>query len=53
MKKLRKYYLVEDLGNEDYKEIDSSFSLSTVKNRKLLQEKMYHKTNLKIMSLEK
>lgn len=52
LKKVRKYFLVQELENGEYKEIDSSFSKPTMENRKGLQEKFY-KTNLKIISMEK
>lgn len=52
MKKIRKYYLVEELSNGEYKTFDSSFSLKTMKLRKELNKRIY-KRDLKIISMEK
>lgn len=49
---MRKYFLVEDLGNEEYKEVDWSFSKATIKNKQDLQNKIYHR-NLKIISIDR
>ncbi len=51
--KQRKYFLVEKLSDETYKEIDSSFSKKTMELRKKLNERINHKDNLKIISLER
>lgn len=49
---MRKYYLVQDLGNDNFKPIDSSFSIKTIKNKQELQKRIY-KRDLKIISIEK
>lgn len=49
---MRKYYLVQELNNGEYKTIDSSFSKKTIKNRQELQKRIY-KRDLKIISIDR
>ena len=49
---MRKYFLVQELTNGEYKTIDSSFSKSTIKNRQEIQKRIY-KRDLKIISIDK
>lgn len=49
----KKYYLIEKLDDETYKELDSSYSKPTMELRKKLNERTYHKTNLLIISRDK
>lgn len=51
--KQKKYYLVEKLSDDTYKELDSSLSKPTMEYRKKLQERVYHKKNLLVLGLEK
>jgi|GEM_PF-3927252 len=49
---MRKYFLVQELNNGEYKKIDSSFSKQTIKNRQELQKKINH-LDLKIISIDR